>query len=233
MCSRSINTRVCLSLAYFISYGALNGYVSGEIPPPAAASWRQFQVDLRIVRRPDLDPRFVAFAASELIALWRPLGVDVVQFTGTPRPQPSTAVTMVFVDGLPLDRSAGTLGWVGFEDTKTAAPLIFVSVAAVRRLVEPISFKGAPFLRIPQAGRDRLIARAVGRTAAHELGHFLLSSRSHTPTGLMRDRFPPQELIEEYRSSFRLENPQRTILAARIFDGQFLTAASFAPPPDR
>ena len=182
---------------------------------------------------PGLDPRFVTSALTELIALWRPLGVDVVLFTGTPRPQPATAVTMVFTDRLPADRSTDTLGWIGFQDDTTAAPVIFVSITAVQCLVAPTTYKGLSFSSIPQARRDGLIARAVGRTAAHELGHFLLSSRSHTRTGLMRERFVPQELIEEYRSSFQLESPQRTILAARLLDGQFLTAASFALLPDR
>ncbi len=222
MRARSRAVRLCVSLACSISYGVVQGYISGH----------PFQVELRIVPGPGLDPRFVASAASELVAVWGPLGVDVVPFTKALSPRPATGVTMVIVEALPAERQANTLGWVGFQDDKTAAPLIFVSVSAVRRLIEPTNFKGAPFMRIPQAGRDRYIARAIGRAAAHELGHFLLSSRAHTRSGLMREQFHPQELIEEPRASFRLERTERTQLAARILDRQFLTTAS-SPPPNR
>ena len=82
-----------------------------------------FRVELRIVPGPGLDPRFVASAASELVAVWGPLGVDVVPFTKALSPRPATGVTMVIVEALPAERQANALGWVGFQDDKTAAPL--------------------------------------------------------------------------------------------------------------
>ena len=40
--------------------------------------------------------------------------------------------------------------------------------------------------QMPQSQRETLLARAMGRALAHELGHYLLASKVHTEHGLMK-----------------------------------------------
>jgi hypothetical protein len=72
------------------------------------------------------------------------------------------------------------------------------------------------------------VARALGRAAAHELGHYLLASREHARRGLMRARFNADELVSDYGAAFRLEDSDRQALAIRLRDARFL-AADAAP----
>ena len=59
------------------------------------------------------------------------------------------------------------------------------------------------------AGHEILIARALGRALSHELGHYLLKSRVHTPHGLMRATWPSDELLSNDRRGFELTAEQR------------------------
>jgi hypothetical protein len=55
----------------------------------------------------------------------------------------------------------------------------------------------------------------MGRALAHELGHYLLASKVHTPHGLMKATLTAVELFAPDASDFRLEPAQRHALAAR------------------
>ena len=44
--------------------------------------------------------------------------------------------------------------------------------------------------------RERVRKVEVGRALAHELGHYLLARRAHSPTGLMREAFRPEDLVD-------------------------------------
>jgi len=45
----------------------------------------------------------------------------------------------------------------------------------------------------------------IGRVIAHEIGHWLLGTRGHSATGLMRAVQGVSELAEPGRTSFRLD----------------------------
>ena len=48
---------------------------------------------------------------------------------------------------------------------------------------------------MPIVQREMLLARAMGRALAHELGHYLLASKVHTPRGLMKAMLSAPELF--------------------------------------
>src|SRR5262249_19924401 len=52
--------------------------------------------------------------------------------------------------------------------------------------------------------RERAIGRAVGRVLAHELGHYLLRSRWHARSGLMRAAHNTADLVGPERAMFAL-----------------------------
>jgi hypothetical protein len=81
-------------------------------------------------------------------------------------------------------------------------------VAAVRR-------DGHPFDTLPTALADMLLARALGRALAHEIGHYLLGTAEHSAHGLMRASFAPQDLLEDaIRPLYGLNSHERATLVS-------------------
>jgi len=76
---------------------------------------------------------------------------------------------------------------VSFEATETVLGLRTTSRASIARIVHP-----------------RVLARALGRVLAHEIGHVLLGAPNHDEAGLMRVGFRPDELAAPDRAPFRL-----------------------------
>jgi hypothetical protein len=70
--------------------------------------------------------------------------------------------------------------------------------------------------QIPISQRDMLLARAMGRALAHELGHYLLASKVHTERGLMKATLTATELFSTDSERLRIEPAQRRTIAARL-----------------
>ena len=99
--------------------------------------------------------------------------------------------------GLPTGggRRRPVLAWLATGPDGRRTPLILVSLPAVRELLSNAEFAGIPFRRMTTALRDELLARAIGRVAAHELGHYLLPHVPHQKCGLMRAHYAAADLI--------------------------------------
>jgi hypothetical protein len=97
------------------------------------------------------------------------------------------------------------LGSTTFRDRSgVAEPTLRLSVNSVKRLVDRTRWAGRLVDDWPSAIRHELVGRALGRVLAHEIGHFLLAWRRHTPHGLMRAEFGSIELLEHDRRLFVL-----------------------------
>lgn len=48
----------------------------------------------------------------------------------------------------------------------------------------------------------------VARVMAHEIGHLLLGSNAHTQTGLMRESFSPDDLVQDRRDQWMFSAPE-------------------------
>jgi hypothetical protein len=68
----------------------------------------------------------------------------------------------------------------------------------------------------PSSLADVITARALGRVLAHEIGHFLLGSPTHTRGGLMRAAFDGRQLSEWSRRGFELHDTALPRLRARL-----------------
>jgi hypothetical protein len=68
-----------------------------------------------------------------------------------------------------------------------------------------------------------LIARTIGRVAAHELGHYLLQSTGHPGKGLMRARYRTTDLIGNSIEPFEIPRAERISFrreVARVAESQ-------------
>ena len=83
-------------------------------------------------------------------------------------------------------------------------------------MVEDTKIAGRRVSDWPPAVRDDLIGRALGRVLAHEIGHYLLILRSHTPDGLMQPSFKAAALVAPDRGAFALSDRLVPRLRARL-----------------
>ena len=114
------------------------------------------------------------------------------------------------------DGAEHILAWVAAADPGRTAPLLFVSLPAVTETVQRASAFELPVAKLTLALRDRLIARALGRVAAHELGHYLLQHAGHQPHGLMRPRYSPNELVGDWLEPFKVPRAEQMVVRQEI-----------------
>ncbi len=65
-------------------------------------------------------------------------------------------------------------------------------------------------------GFDLLARRALGLAAAHEVGHFVLASKTHDTSGLMRRDLVPRTVESSEHRDLHLSDASRRLLAARL-----------------
>jgi len=62
------------------------------------------------------------------------------------------------------------------------------------------------------------MTRAIGRSIAHEMGHYLLRSKTHTARGLMRSLLTADEIMTGGVSGDRLDAGQAATLSQRLLE---------------
>jgi hypothetical protein len=82
----------------------------------------------------------------------------------------------------------GALGWTNISDGRIQ-PFIEIDCEGVRLLLE------RDLIGAPEPRRDPTFGRAIARVLAHELYHFLASTRKHTSAGIAKAVFTPEDLL--------------------------------------
>ena len=86
------------------------------------------------------------------------------------------------------------------------------SITAALRIVE--ESPESPLLGLPAMHQYKL-GVVLGRAVAHEIGHYLLDSNSHSPYGLMRASIDAREFADLRTGAFRLDRQSQAYLATR------------------
>lgn len=118
-----------------------------------------------------------------------------------------------------------SLGWIEFVDGQPART-ITVSSGAAQRLALRGSWAGRRLETWPRKVRELFIDRAIARSIAHEIGHYLLRSKTHADEGLMRERFTVDEIMESGSARYRLDRTDLQKLERRLKE------YAEAQPPD-
>jgi hypothetical protein len=164
----------------------------------------------------DAPPPWVEHLASaviaEVAAIWRPHGVSIIQSRDAARPvdvRISVKCQISRRASTALLRNGGEGGGLGGISFETGEPsrAIALDPEAIVATLSPAGVNGRNLSEWPQAFADLVVARALGRVLAHEVGHFLLAFPAHTPDGLMRSGFDGRELAYVDRRRFAL-SPQ-------------------------
>jgi hypothetical protein len=162
-------------------------------------------ISVDVFAPPDVTEALVIRVFDEARAIWGPTGIalDWHRLTSKDKAAP-WHVTVTIEDG-PQDVAGrpGALGWIPFT-AYGPAPSIRLSRGNAEALIRRTP--GVTDRTI--VGNETLIGRALGRALSHELGHYLLKSRVHTPHGLMRATWPAEELFSIDGRGFELTAEQ-------------------------
>jgi hypothetical protein len=196
-------------------------------PAPAASSLIPPMI-VHVSVTPDVPPTLIAGILAEADAIWRTHGVTLVWRRAvravTPYARVDEAVpyvpnTLRLLIG--AKRGAGhdgrlPLGWIVFDAVAAPEQQIYLSYANALQLM--VQARGVVGLvdQMPIAQRETLLARAMGRALAHEVGHYLLASQEHTPRGLMKAVLTAVELFSLDSGGFSIEPAQRRAVVARL-----------------
>lgn len=138
----------------------------------------------------------VSWVAEEIRAIWAPC-LEIVVAMGQEACPSCTDEIRVRIDDSP-SRSGDALGWINFENGQPTRD-IAVSLLRTRQLLRNASWMGLPISALPTPVAMRVLAQGVGRAIAHEIGHYVLRSASHQPTGLMRAVFSADDIVQPRR----------------------------------
>jgi hypothetical protein len=161
----------------------------------------------------------------EATAIWEPYGValDWVRPGKQVLGLPAGHDVLTISRDDPADRlasrpsAARRLGAILFlEGRDVAENTVALAVEATRQTVEEARWVNSRVADWPPSLREELLGRALGRVLAHEIGHYLLVWRGHTPDGLMRAAFPGEVLIQPGRRAFELSDRLVPRLRSRL-----------------
>jgi hypothetical protein len=181
---------------------------SMSLPP----QWDRLTVNVNLALDRAINSKAIARTAmEEAAAIWRPYGVDLLWTDAGTQAALSLDVIVEpsrhHVDTVGMQ---AVLGRTTVASGSGAPSPIRLSLAAIDSLLER-QHNPNQFLY------ETVLATALGRVLAHEVGHVLLGAPAfHDPHGLMRTTFIPDDLARMERSQFRLTERSIARLRARI-----------------
>jgi hypothetical protein len=182
--------------------------------------------------------RACSHAPQRADAIWRPSGFNFVWRRAAPEvvpyartsevgPPVASGLRVIFGNETGVSRNNATpLGWISFDDDHTPVPEIFVSYENARRLMDAARGLIGIMSEMTGVQREVLLARAMGRALAHEMGHYLLASKVHTSSGLMRASRSAYEFFSAEQRGFKIDPAQQRMIAARLRGESLVGAGS-------
>jgi hypothetical protein len=124
---------------------------------------------------------------------------------------PETVAVRIDVGNDTQSGDAG-LGAIRFSPDGRPESVIALNLDSVVRIATSAPVMGVHPALWPAGLRQEIIARALGRALAHEIGHYLLRSPHHTSSGLMQARYKGSAIGNPSDRLFALTSPDRARL---------------------
>jgi hypothetical protein len=141
---------------------------------------------------------------TEAAGIWRRHGVSVQWLpSGTILALAPNRLRVLVVNGRPSMLQSGGRVAVG-ELVQPAGnhPLALISIESAQRLLASVRGRaGYELISLD----ERRLGIVLGRALAHEIGHYLLGTRTHARSGLMRPDFSALEFSDERDGAFALD----------------------------
>ena len=201
-----------------------SGLVASSVPEASTPAVPP--VIVAVATPPEMSSRLIAAVLAETDAIWRPYGISFiwrrtpkVAKNASPEVSPYVANTLRLIIG--EEHGVGSyghlpLGWIVFDDVTLPQQEIYLSHANAVAMMDNAAGVVGIVSQMPPIQRETLLARAMGRALAHEMGHYLLASKVHTEHGLMKAVLTAVELFQPGAREFRIEPAQRRAVAARL-----------------
>jgi len=170
-------------------------------------------VALAVVAPPGVTDSLVKRICAEAQEIWGRAGIALDWQRQASKDAANGLTIEVTIDDRqrPVGRE-GALGWILFTN-EGADPSIHLSRASAEALL-----RSTPdIVDSTRMSHEALIGRALGRALAHELGHYIFQSKSHTPRGLMRADWTSDEAFALNRGEFELTSQERATAADRLW----------------
>ena len=151
-------------------------------------------------------------AIDEASRIWRRYGVSLLTEDDGRCPAADTALTVTIGAGRDAASGDAGLGAIQFASDGTPGSAIVLNYDAVTRIVTSAPVMGLHPALWPVGLREEIVARALGRALAHEIGHYLLRSPLHASAGLMQARHKGSALSSPNDRQFALTKPERARL---------------------
>jgi len=195
---------------------------------PVTASLPPITVDVTIA--PDVPAALVTLALEEADAVWRASGLTFVWnrhradrsiSIAASGPAACRALDVVIGHnrgtGPDIGRENKTaLGWIVFDGPDVPAHEIYLSYENAQAFMAGSRAVVGAIEQMTLAERETKLARVMGRALAHELGHYLLASKAHTPGGLMQAVHTASDFFGNQRNGFEIDAVQRQTVAERL-----------------
>jgi len=172
-------------------------------------------LDIVVEAIPEIPHAIVKGTLEEASAIWDPASFVFRWHVVAPSTEPADPFSVRVILNDEVGAAYFTqraLGWITFGAPGAPEPVIHLSRANAVWLLDAI---GTCRSR-PTREREMLLARALGRTLALNLGHYLLPLKTHTPAGLKRARRSRDEFFAPRRTGFEPDPQERAILAVRV-----------------
>ena len=160
------------------------------------------------------DPKALKEIDRDVRRAWRPYADVALRAASDTSPIAADDVLTLVITDRRSDAGGG-LGWIQFEGDRPSRT-IHVSRTEVERLGEQGRWVGRNIADLAPKAQQIFVQRAMAFAIAHEVGHYLLRSKAHAATGLMRARFTSDELMRAAPGKYRLGAVERAILGQRL-----------------
>ena len=157
-----------------------------------------------------LPPLALDTAVAEAAAIWAPYGVVIDLAEHCHGSAPNEVVLRVDVVTARRATRVGLrppLGAIVFDGGGEPSPAITVFLADIDQFLSTAHVLGFDHDLWPALLRDRALGRVAGRVIAHEIGHYLLQTRQHDASGLMRAMHSADDFVAPVRAGFALSKP--------------------------
>jgi hypothetical protein len=152
-----------------------------------------------------LTPKFEQTAMAEVAEIWARYGVDVrAASSGDAGRSGAIRLDVAVTDRISQRAEIYTLGSIMFVEGEPSTRIVMFPDAIATLVSGEMTVEDHGPRTPPPLFREGLLARVFGRALAHEIGHYLLRSKGHSRTGLMRASPLVYDLVSPERHAFVL-----------------------------
>ena len=205
---RTNHSSICISMLAALAAGPI-ALVAQQAPQASLGT-----VEVLLTTAPTLSKSVRDSMISEAGAIWRRYGVNLDWLPPTAiRPVASNRLRVLIVqEPLAVDPTIEPAAIGKLVRPSSGHPVALISIEAAKHLVSSVPGRVGEELA---AVDERRLGKVLGRTLAHEIGHYLLDTPTHARSGLMRPNFDAFEFIDLRDGAFALDRAAAAWLRTR------------------